>query len=40
MEAAKEILDSIVVEGDFLKKIVSSIRERVAINECEVFKIR
>ena len=34
MEAAKEILDSIVVEGDFLKKIVSSIRERVAINEC------
>ena len=40
MEAAKEILDSIVVEDDFLKKIVSSIRERVAINECEVFKIR
>lgn len=40
MEAAKEILDSIVVEDDFLKEIVSSIRERVAINECEVFKIR
>lgn len=40
MEAAKEILDSTVVEDDFLKEIVSSIRERVAINKCEVFRIQ
>lgn len=40
MEAAKDILDSTVVEDDFLKEIVSSIRERVAINKCEVFRIQ
>ena len=39
METAKKILDSVVVEDDFLKQIVSSIRERLEINNCEVFKI-
>ena len=40
IETAKNILDSIVVEGGFLKQIVSSIRERLEINNSEVFKIR
>ena len=40
METAKKILDSVVVEDDFLKQIVSSIRERLEINNCEVFKIQ
>ena len=40
METAKNILDSVVVEDDFLKQIVSSIRERLEINNSEVFKIQ
>ena len=40
METAKNILDSIVVEDGFQKQIVSSIRERLEINNSEVFKIR
>ena len=40
METAKNILDSVVVEDDFLKQIVSSIRERIENNNSEVFKIR
>ena len=40
METAKDILDSVVVEDAFLKQIVSSIRERLEINNCEVFKIQ
>jgi len=40
MKTAKKILDSLVVEDDFLKQIVSSIRERVESNNCEVFKIQ
>ena len=40
METAKNILDSVVVEDGFQKQIVSSIRERIENNNCEVFKIR
>ena len=39
MQAAKNILDSVKVENDFLKKIVSSIRERLENNNCQVFRI-
>ena len=40
METAKNILDSIVVEDGFQKQIVSSIRNRLEVNNNEVFKIR
>ena len=40
METAKNILDSVVVEDSFLKQFVSSIRERLEVNNSEVFKIR
>lgn len=40
MLTAKDILDSVVVEDGFLKQIVSSIRERLEINNSEVFKIQ
>ena len=40
METAKIILDSIVVEDGFQKQIVSSIRNRLEVNNSEVFKIR
>ena len=40
IETAKNLLDTVVVEDDFLKKIVSSIRKRLEINNCEVFKIQ
>ena len=40
METAKNILDSIVVEDGFQKQIVSSIRNRLEVNNSEVFKIR
>lgn len=40
METAKNILDSIVVEDNFQKQIVSSIRDRLEIKNREVFKIR
>ena len=40
IKTAKDLLDTVVVEDDFLKKIVSSIRERLEINNCEVFKIQ
>ena len=39
MQAAKNILDSVKVENDFLKKIVSSIRERIECNNRQVFRI-
>lgn len=37
--AAKEILDSVVVEDKFMKDIVSAIREKLECKNCEVFKI-
>jgi hypothetical protein len=40
METARTILESVTVKDAFLKKIVSSIRERLEINNCEVFKIQ
>ena len=40
IETAKNLLATVVVEDDFLKKIVSSIRKRLEINNCEVFKIQ
>ena len=39
METAKSILASIVVEKEFLQNIVTSIKERIERNNCEVFKI-
>lgn len=39
-EIAHNILEFVVVENEFLKRIVSLIRERVQNNDCRVFKIR
>lgn len=39
VETAKAILDAAVVEDAFQKQIVSCIRERLEVNNCEVFKI-
>ena len=39
MEIARNILESVVIEDEFLKQIVSSIRDRLEANNCEVFKI-
>lgn len=40
MKMAKDILDNITVEDEFLKSIVSAIRERIEVNNCKVFKIQ
>ena len=40
IKTAKKILNSVVVEDDFLKQIVLSISERIKNNNCEVFKIQ
>lgn len=40
IKTAKDVLDSVVVKDDFLKQIVSSIRERIKNNNCEVFRIQ
>ena len=40
MKTAKKILDTIIVEDEFLKRIVATIRERIEVNDCKVFKIQ
>ena len=40
IETAKSILDSITVEDEFLKRIVTSIKERLEVNDCQVFKLQ
>ena len=40
MDTARGILESVVVEDDFLKRIVSSIREKLETDDCKVFKIQ
>ena len=39
-DTARDILDSVKVENDFLKFIVATIRDRLKTNNCEVFKIQ
>ena len=40
IETAKSILDSITVEDEFLKRIITSIKERFEVNDCQVFKVQ
>ena len=40
IDTAKSILDSITVEDEFLKRIVTSIKERLEVNDCQVFKVQ
>ena len=40
LDTARDILDSVTVEDEFLKRIVTAIRDRLEINNCEVFKIQ
>lgn len=39
-DTAKSILDSITVEDEFLKRIVTGIKERLEVNNCQVFKVQ
>lgn len=40
IDTAKSILDSITVEDEFLKCIVTGIKERLEVNNCQVFKVQ
>lgn len=40
MENAQKILDSVIAENDFQKKIVSMIQKKIDINDCSVFRIQ
>ena len=40
IDTAKSILDSITVEDEFLKRIVTGIKERLEVNNCQVFKVQ
>ena len=40
IDTAKSILDSITVEDEFLKRIVTAIKERLEVNNCQVFKVQ
>ena len=40
IDSAKSILDSITVEDEFLKRIVTGIKERLEVNNCQVFKVQ
>lgn len=40
LDTARDVLDSVTVEDEFLKRIVTAIRDRLEINNCEVFKIQ
>ncbi|MEE0903423.1 MAG: hypothetical protein U0L68_03010 [Prevotellamassilia sp.] len=40
IDTAKSILDSITVDNEFLKRIVTGIKERLEINNCQVFKVQ
>lgn len=39
-ETARNILDSVDAEEDFLKSLISQIQERIKNNDCRVFKIK
>ena len=39
-EVAHDILESVEVEDEFLKRIMTQIQERVQNNDCRVFKIQ
>ena len=39
-DTARSILDSITVEDEFLKHIVTAIKDRLEVNNCKVFKIQ
>ena len=40
IDSAKSNLDSITVEDEFLKRIVTGIKERLEVNNCQVFKVQ
>ena len=40
IDTAKSIIDSITVEDEFLKRIVTAIKERLKVNNCQVFKVQ
>ena len=40
IDTARSILDSITVEDEFLKRIVTAIKDRLEVNNCQVFKIQ
>ena len=40
IDTARSILDSITVEDEFLKRIVTAIKERLEVNNCQVFKVQ
>lgn len=40
IDTARSILDSVTVEDEFLKGIVTEIKDRLEVNNCKVFKIQ
>lgn len=40
IDTAKSIINSITVEDEFLKRIVTAIKERLKVNNCQVFKVQ
>ena len=40
VDTARSILNSITVEDEFLKRIVTAIKERLEVNNCQVFKLQ
>lgn len=40
VDTARSILDSITVEDEFLKRIVTAIKDRLEVNNCQVFKLQ
>ena len=40
IDTARSIIDSITVEDEFLKRIVTAIKDRLEVNNCQVFKLQ
>lgn len=40
VDTARNILNSITVEDEFLKRIVTAIKDRLEVNNCQVFKLQ
>ena len=40
IDTARSILDSITVEDEFLNRIVTAIKDRLEVNNCQVFKLQ
>lgn len=40
VDTARSILNSITVEDEFLKRIVTAIKDRLEVNNCQVFKLQ